>query len=443
MRCPSADRRRNGALPVIKPRAVRPGDRIAVVSPASPFARDELERGVAELRRLGYEPVYEESIFDTALFTSGPAEARAAAFMRAWSDPEVAALIAVRGGYGSVQLLPVFDSWAPQRLPEALHRIQRQHVAAVVAHMPMRCDGASRSDAGTAAGSRRRGIRLALVPHVDAGRRRGAAAEPDGCRPLCDAVRRPAAIRRHHHPARRIVSGRRSRSIRPTGASLFLEDVNERPYRIHRMLTQLRQSGILARARALAIWRDARLWRRETASGVHDVIRSFAADFAGPVLMGFPSGHTTGPCWTLPLGVRVRVLHEPRVCSRRGVTGFLMRIHFIGICGTAMATVAALLKQPGHDVTGSDQNVYPPMSDFLRRRADPDPDPVLDGSHPRRYRSGRGRQRNLPRQSGARDGPGAKGPVLLAARGRSEITFSGTRGRSSLPARTVRRPRRR
>jgi UDP-N-acetylmuramate: L-alanyl-gamma-D-glutamyl-meso-diaminopimelate ligase len=42
-----------------------------------------------------------------------------------------------------------------------------------------------------------------------------------------------------------------------------------------------------------------------------------------------------------------------------------MQIHFLGICGTAMATVAALLKQRGHDVRGSDQNVYPPMSDFL------------------------------------------------------------------------------
>jgi len=41
------------------------------------------------------------------------------------------------------------------------------------------------------------------------------------------------------------------------------------------------------------------------------------------------------------------------------------RIHLIGICGTAMATLAALLKQRGHDVGGSDQNVYPPMSDFL------------------------------------------------------------------------------
>jgi len=42
-----------------------------------------------------------------------------------------------------------------------------------------------------------------------------------------------------------------------------------------------------------------------------------------------------------------------------------MRIHFVGVCGTAMATVAALLKERGHDVRGSDQNVYPPMSEFL------------------------------------------------------------------------------
>ena len=42
-----------------------------------------------------------------------------------------------------------------------------------------------------------------------------------------------------------------------------------------------------------------------------------------------------------------------------------MKIHLIGICGTAMATLAAMLKRKGHDVRGSDQDVYPPMSDFL------------------------------------------------------------------------------
>jgi UDP-N-acetylmuramate: L-alanyl-gamma-D-glutamyl-meso-diaminopimelate ligase len=42
-----------------------------------------------------------------------------------------------------------------------------------------------------------------------------------------------------------------------------------------------------------------------------------------------------------------------------------MRIHLIGVCGTAMATLAAMLKHKGHDVSGSDEHVYPPMSDFL------------------------------------------------------------------------------
>jgi len=49
----------------------------------------------------------------------------------------------------------------------------------------------------------------------------------------------------------------------------------------------------------------------------------------------------------------------------------MARIHLIGICGTAMATLAALLKHRGHDVRGSDQNVYPPMSDFLQQQGIP------------------------------------------------------------------------
>ncbi|HVH58567.1 MAG TPA: Mur ligase domain-containing protein, partial [Vicinamibacterales bacterium] len=44
----------------------------------------------------------------------------------------------------------------------------------------------------------------------------------------------------------------------------------------------------------------------------------------------------------------------------------MKRVHLIGVCGTAMGTLAAMLKSRGYDVRGSDQQVYPPMSDFLR-----------------------------------------------------------------------------
>src|SRR5436189_812315 len=46
----------------------------------------------------------------------------------------------------------------------------------------------------------------------------------------------------------------------------------------------------------------------------------------------------------------------------------MKRIHLIGVCGTAMATLAEMLKSKGFDVRGSDQNVYPPMSDFLQEQ---------------------------------------------------------------------------
>ena len=49
----------------------------------------------------------------------------------------------------------------------------------------------------------------------------------------------------------------------------------------------------------------------------------------------------------------------------------MMKVHLIGICGTAMATLAAMLKEGGHAVSGSDQHVYPPMSDFLAERGIP------------------------------------------------------------------------
>lgn len=46
----------------------------------------------------------------------------------------------------------------------------------------------------------------------------------------------------------------------------------------------------------------------------------------------------------------------------------MKRIHLIGVCGTAMATLAAMLKSRGYDVRGSDQNMYPPMSQFLQEQ---------------------------------------------------------------------------
>jgi muramoyltetrapeptide carboxypeptidase len=93
---------------------------------------------------------------------------------------------------------------------------------------------------------------------------------------------------------------------------LFLEDVNERPYRLDRMLTQLAQAGVLARASALVFGEMRGCEEPGGEITARTVVERLMRETAGPVLYGFPSGHTSGPCWTLPLGVRVTVETRPR-----------------------------------------------------------------------------------------------------------------------------------
>jgi muramoyltetrapeptide carboxypeptidase len=101
----------------------------------------------------------------------------------------------------------------------------------------------------------------------------------------------------------------------PTGYVLFLDEVGERPYRLDRMVTQLKQTGLLTRASAVVI---GELPRCDEPSGdptARAVMADLFADFPGPVLIGFPSGHTVSPAMTLPFGVGCRVVGgpEPRV----------------------------------------------------------------------------------------------------------------------------------
>ena len=108
-----------------------------------------------------------------------------------------------------------------------------------------------------------------------------------------------------------------------------------------------------------------------------------------------------------------------------------------------MATLAALLKSSGYDVRGSDQNVYPPMSDFLLQQGITHAPGLQRRAHHRRARSRRRRQCDLARQPGARRGARSQDPLLFATRGGPRSFSLGRRGRSSSPEPMARRRRRR
>ena len=283
-------------------RRLRPGDRIALVAPASSFPPEEIEPGVAELRRLGFEAVYDNSIFEKAHFTAGTAEVRAKAIHTAWMDPSIAALIAVRGGYGSAQLLPLLDVdlMVSARKPligysdiTALLNLQvRSGLAAI--HGPM---------------IDRRFSKGPAAYHVDSFMKVVTAPEPAG-------EMRPDQLDSFQGGEHRgtLVGGTVAQLVAsmgtpwafdpPQGCVLFLEDIGERPYRVHRMLTQLAQSGILARAGAVVFGEFPGCDEPGGAGpAIRDVLQEFAKGLNGPVLFNFPSGHTKGATWTVPFGV--------------------------------------------------------------------------------------------------------------------------------------------
>jgi muramoyltetrapeptide carboxypeptidase len=305
-----------------RPRALRRGDRVAIVAPASPFARAEFDAGVAELSALGFEPVYDESVFEREMYVAGSAEVRARALQRAWEDTSITALVAARGGYGSVQLLPLLDGAAFRSQAKAfvgysdntsLLTWLTQQQGLVSFHGPMLEGRFARGSAGydreTFTRCLCRSEPAGEITHprlevLKAGEARGRLTGGTLTQ-LTASLGTPYAF----DP--------------PPGCILFIDEVAERPYRIDRMMTQLRLAGVLGRASALVFGELPQCDEPAGDPAIRAVVVALTRDFPGPVLFGLPSGHTSGPTLTLPFGVEATVLggarpalviNEPAVC---------------------------------------------------------------------------------------------------------------------------------
>jgi muramoyltetrapeptide carboxypeptidase len=298
---------------VIKPRALHPGDRIAVVAPSSPFARDAFDRGIDELRSLGFAPVYDERVFDRSGYLAGSPESRRDALTAAWRDPTVGAIVAARGGYGSVQLLPLLDAAAARAARKiflgcsdttSLLTFLTGACSLVAFHGPMVAGQLGRGEGGYDRAS----FLAVLTRPEPAGELTGPGVE--SLRPG------EAAGPLHGGTLTQLVAslGTPFAFDPPPGHVLFVDEVNERPYRLDRMLTQLRLSGLLERAAAMVFGELPACDEPGGQPTARGVIVDRLAGFPGPVLFGFPSGHASRPAITLPFGVRTRVVGGPRPC---------------------------------------------------------------------------------------------------------------------------------
>jgi muramoyltetrapeptide carboxypeptidase len=294
---------------MVKPRRLRPGDRVAVVAPASPFPREEFDAGIAEIARLGFVPVYEPTVFDRRGYLAGEIAVRAAALTAALRDPAIGAIVAARGGYGTVQLLPLLDPGEIRAARKPIVGYSDLTSLLTLASGP----GALACFHGpTVTGRLGRGVEAydqasfvgALTVAEPLGLLRGATdAFVDG------EARGPVFGGNLTQLAASL--GTPFAFDPPAGCILLLEDVNERPYRLDRLWMQLRLAGILQRARAIVFGDFPGCDEPGGEVAARDVLADLSREFPGPVLFGLPVGHTTRPALTVPLGIEARVVTRP------------------------------------------------------------------------------------------------------------------------------------
>lgn len=286
------------AVRLIKPAALRPGDRIAVVAPSGKVDPERLAAGVAVLEGLGFRVSVPTAVETFRYFAASDAERRRL-LLAAFTDPEVRAVWCARGGYGMVRILPHIDPRVLREHPKlcigfsdatALLQLVVQGAGVAAVHGPMVAhDLVAQREAGT----------LQHLLALLAGESRWRVAVPRGIvagettAPLlggCLAVLASLAGTRF--------------APRFAGAIAVFEDTNERPLRrIDRMLTQVRQSGMLDDVRGV-------LFGSMPDCGPHDEICDTIADCLSgldvPIGFGAPLGHGATN-FAVPLGVPVRL----------------------------------------------------------------------------------------------------------------------------------------
>jgi muramoyltetrapeptide carboxypeptidase len=298
---------------LIRPRALRPGDTVGLITPSS-YVSDPDRLALAErtVRYFGLVPKFGKNVRKREGYLGGTVEERVEDLHEAFRDPQVKAVFAVRGGYGAAQLLDRIDYDLIRSHPKiflgysditALHLAIRKRTGLVTFHGPITL---SRFTPFT-----QTYFRKALFETDPLGR----VTNPPDSDPL-----RPAHTLRtvRRGKARGPLTGGNltlisttmgtSYEIETRGCILFLEDVEEQPYSIDRMLTQLRLAGKLTGA-AGVIFGECQDCRPrefqpsyESTLSVGEVVDEILAPLTVPVLSGLTIGHTDDQL-TLPLGV--------------------------------------------------------------------------------------------------------------------------------------------
>ena len=290
------------SIAVVKPRALRPGATLAVLSPASTPKPDLVYEGITRLHSLGYKTALGAHALDSGpLYYAGTIEDRLHDLHAAFADPAIDGIVCARGGWGSAELLPYLDAALIRSNPKvfvgysdhtSLHGWLHNEANLVTFYGPMVAADFSRDD----------GVDWASWQHSLQGDSHWSLGIADGLRVL-----RPGL-------AQGLLNGGCiSIFVEALGTPyapridrdsiLFLEDIGTKPYQWDRMLLHLRYSGLLERVTGIVFGDMRQCVAPDEDEYLDRAILHALRDFDGPIAIGLRSGHVSVSNVTLPLGV--------------------------------------------------------------------------------------------------------------------------------------------
>ncbi|MDF0731430.1 LD-carboxypeptidase [Pseudomonas entomophila] len=290
------------------PKALTGNARFAIVAPAGP-ARLDADKARQWFERRGYQCRLFPGVDQADGYLAGSDAQRLQDLHDAFADPEIDAILCMRGGYGSMRLLDRLDFELIRRHPKpligysditALHTAIARHAGFITFHGAM--------------------LNADLLGEKQPPTERSLFEQLQGLKGAGDSLGHPAA-----YPLTSVVPGVASgrlvggnlsmlgatlgtlAEVDTQGCILFIEDVNEPLYRVDRLLTQLRLAGKLDGVSGVLVGDFAGI----TVAALTPLLREIFAPLGVPVLAGWRSGHCD-PNLCLPLGARVRLDTEVR-----------------------------------------------------------------------------------------------------------------------------------
>ena len=303
---PAAVRRIVPERPVLLPPRLREGSTIGLVAPAGVLrSADQVAEARADFEALGFRVKVGRRVLDREGFLAGTDEARAEDFMAVVTDPEVDAVVAMRGGWGAARILPLLDFEAIEAHPKPIVGYSditsllvaiTARTGLVTFHGPV---GIS-----TWRGTTRESFVRTLVDGEPPRLGPETRSNRDRTRTVTGGVAEGPVVGGNLT----VLSAMAGTGYLPDfeGHVVFFEEVGEDSYRVDRMLVQLEQAGTLRGAAGVAFGQCSSCGDGGSAWSANETITRRLAALGCPAVLGAPIGHVS-PVYTLPIGLPARL----------------------------------------------------------------------------------------------------------------------------------------